>query len=462
MTTSPLQGAVQDGANAAPPTRAERRRLRRRRRTVLLSVLTLVALAVATVAVVLTLKTANMSSKVFGGGGSVVGLVAPANTPLRTDANGRVNVLIFGTSQDDPGHVQGEGGQGMWLTDAIQVLSIDPASGTAAMVAVPRDTWVKITDKCLVGSAGKINSVYECGTGHFDTEQAKIPDYQRVDARGADALAKAVGTVTGLVPQYWVHVNYTVLSTSVEAVGGIDVEIIGNGHEGIFDTGLDGDGCPHEQVSCRRVYYPRDGVYHLSGQQALDLARARGDVQPRSCQNFGLNGGDFDRQANQQKILSALRARAVSAGTLANPAALSGLIDALGDNVTTNLSTDEARTAVDLARRLGTMTSISLVDPAHPVLTTGSVGQVSVVKPVAGTFEYAAVHAYVQSRIAAITAAATGSTAAPSQSSSAPTSAPKGTTATTGGSGSGAPSSASPTTSRPKSTYEPPASCWGG
>ena len=280
-------------------SRRSRRERRRRRRARFLSIVAVVVVAVVTVAVVLTLKTAAMSGKVFGGGGSVVGLVAPADTPLKTDADGRVNVLIFGTSQDDVGHSQGEGGQGMWLTDAIQVLSIDPKTGTAAMVAIPRDTWVKVTGTCIVGTESKINAIYECATGHFETLQEKIPDYQAVDATGAQALAAAVGSVTGLVPQYWVHVNYTVLSTSVDAVGGIDVEIVGNGHEGIFDTGLDGAGCPHEAVGCRRVYYPRDGVYHIDGQHALDLARARGDVQARSCMNFGLNGGDFDRQANQ-------------------------------------------------------------------------------------------------------------------------------------------------------------------
>ena len=102
-------------SGAAPVESRRERRLRRRRRRV--AAWTALALAVATivtVSIVLVAKTASMSGKVFGGGGSIVGLVAPPNTPLRTDADGRVNVLIFGTSQDDVGHAQGEGGQGMW------------------------------------------------------------------------------------------------------------------------------------------------------------------------------------------------------------------------------------------------------------------------------------------------------------------------------------------------------------
>jgi len=325
------------------------------------------------------------------------------------------------------------------------------------MVSVPRDTWVKVTGKCIVGTAAKINALYECGTGEFDTPQAKIPDYQKLDATGAQALATAVGSITGLVPQYWVHVNYTVLRSAVDAVGGIDVEIVGNGHEGIFDTNADLD-CPHEDVSCRKVYYPRDGVYHLDGEHALNLARARGDANPRSCMQFGLSGGDFDRQANQQKIIVALKDRSVSAGTLANPAAINGLIDALGDNVTTNFSTDEAKTALSLARDLGTMSAISLVDPAQPVMTTGTISGQSVVLPVAGPANFTAVHRYIASRTTALTTRAPGTASTASTASAGTSSTPATTPAPPVP---GAPKTApAPAKATPKSTYEPPASCW--
>lgn len=403
----------------------------------------------------LTLKASSMSSKVFAGGGGVAGLVG-GGSPLRTDTTGRVNVLIFGTSQDDPAHAQGAGGQGMWLTDSIQLLSIDPVTRTAVMVSVPRDTWVKLGRKCIVGAEAKINAVYECATGVFDTAQAALPNYQALDQTGARALSAAVAEVTGKTPQYWVHVNYTVLRQAVDAVGGIDVQIVGNGHEGIFDTNADGE-CPNEDISCRQVYYPRDGVYHLDGIHALNLARARGDANPRGCMQFGLNGGDFDRQANQQKITVALKNRAASVGTLTNPTAINALIDALGDNVTTNLSTDEAKTALGLARDLGAMTSISLVDPARPVTTTGTISGQSVVRPVAGLFDYATIHRFIDSRIAAVQATQATSVPLGDQSTSNP-STPSATGAQTGGRPSG---SATPNKRpMPKSTYEPPASCW--
>jgi len=438
--------------------RRQRQRQRRRRRVIAWALISLV-LVLAGGGGFLLRKASSMSAKVFTGGGGVVGLVA-AGEPLATDANGRVNILVFGTSQDDPAHATGAGGQGMWLTDSIQVLSIDPASRTAVMVSIPRDTWVKLERKCVVGYEAKINAVYECATGVFSTPQAQVPDYGTLDQAGAKALVSAVHAVTGLQAQYWVHVNYTVLRSAVDAVGGIDVEIVGNGHEGIFDTNADLD-CPHEDVSCRKVYYPRDGVYHLDGEHALNLARARGDANPRSCMQFGLDGGDFDRQANQQKITVALKDRAVSAGTLANPAAINGLIDALGDNVTTNFSTDEAKTALSLARDLGTMSAISLVDPAQPVMTTGTISGQSVVLPVAGPANFTAVHRYIASRTTALTTRAPGT----ASTASAPSTASAGTSTTPATTPAppvpGAPKTApAPAKATPKSTYEPPASCW--
>ncbi|HOA02202.1 MAG TPA: LCP family protein [Dermatophilaceae bacterium] len=459
MTTGDPDPTASTGASpplASPATRAEaasERRIRHRRRRLILTVAAaIVVLIVGGVSGFLVVKASSMTSKVFAGGGGVAGLVG-GGAPLATGPDGRVNILIFGTSQDDAAHSTGSGGQGMWLTDSIQLLSINPVDHTAVMVAVPRDTWVKLGNKCVVGAAAKVNAVYECATGVFDKPQAEVPDYQQTDATGARALMAAVNTVTGIQPQYWVHINYTVLRTAVDAVGGIDVEIVGNGHEGIFDTNADG-GCPHEEVACRAVYYPRDGIYRIDGTHALSLARARGDGNPRSCMQFGLNGGDFDRQANQQKITVALKNRAVSAGTLANPAAVSGLIDALGDNVTTNLSTDEAKTAISLAREMGDMTPISLVDPAHPVMTTGTVSGQSVVHPLAGTFDYSAIHRFIDSRIHSIDPTSTATATATATSSGSATSAGPAASATP------STSAAADPTSSAKSTYERPASCW--
>lgn len=439
-----------DSAGGRPP-RARGRRFPRWGRITLIVVLVLVLGGAGW----LFLKTTQVSSKVFGGGGGVGGLLSGGD-PLQTDPHGRVNVLIFGTSQDDVGHSSGEGAQGMWLTDSMQLMSVNPKKHTAQLIAIPRDTWVKQDQKCEVGELTKINAVFECAAAgepdqpgylpsFFTSVQTKVPHYQQRERAGARALMKEVGAVTGLQPQYYVHVNYSVLRDTVDAVGGIKVDVVGDGHDGLFDTNLDHGDCANEDKKCRHVYYPHDGSYELDGVHALDLARARADgyspTNPHACMQFGLERGDFDRQANQQKIIDAMKVKAVSAGTLANPVKVDHLLNALGDNVRTDLSAGEAKTAINLVRQLGPLKSIDLLDPKHPVLTEGMESSQSVVEPAAGTFAYGSVHRYIQSQIELIENPPKPSSGSSPTSPSSPSS----------GSSSASPSA--------KSTYEPPITC---
>jgi LCP family protein required for cell wall assembly len=341
----------------------------------------------------LAVKSFIISGKLFNGG-SLLSLLTPGE-PLKVDSQGRTNIIIFGTSQDDSAHQNEVGGGGLWLTDSIQLMSIDQKAKTVKMVAIPRDLWVKL-DSCEVGDYSKINAVYECGSGLYNSSQNVTGDYKALDAAGAKALMARVQTVTGIQSQYFVHVNYSVLKQSVDAVGGIDVNIVGDGASGVYDTNFDWD-CSGGARTCKNVYYPHDGVYHLSGQQALYLARARGDYGAYSYLDFGLDRGDFDRQANQQKIIVALKSKAQSAGVLANPIALSKLLDALGNNVTMSFSAGEIKTLLDFSTKLPSsgLQSVSLVGDKNPVVATDMVAGQSVVVPTSGTYDYSSIINYL-------------------------------------------------------------------
>jgi hypothetical protein len=126
MTTGDPDPTASTGASpplASPATRAEaasERRIRHRRRRLILTVAAaIVVLIVGGVSGFLVVKASSMTSKVFAGGGGVAGLVG-GGAPLATGPDGRVNILIFGTSQDDAAHSTGSGGQG-GLTDSIQL-----------------------------------------------------------------------------------------------------------------------------------------------------------------------------------------------------------------------------------------------------------------------------------------------------------------------------------------------------
>ena len=313
-------------------------------------------------------------SKIFGG--NLFDVVAPAQ-PLKEDENGRSNILIFATSEDDPHDHDGAS-----LTDSIMIVSADQDKKVAAITSVPRDLWVEYDDSCDVGYEGKINAVFQCATGEDTKGNA---------ARGAQALRKKVGEVYGLDIQYSVQVGYAAVQQAVDAVGGVDITIESDDPRGILDRNFDWE-C---NFQCYYVKYP-NGPAHLDGKHALMLARARNDAG-----GYGLSRGNFDREVNQQKILVALRDKASNAGTLANPIAATQLIDSLGDNIRTNFVAAEIKTLIAIAKDTDQkkIDRFSLVDEDPAILTTGNVSGQSVVRPVAGLKDYSEIQAYIRKRL---------------------------------------------------------------
>jgi hypothetical protein len=174
-----------------------------------------------------------------------------------------------------------------------------------------------------------------------------------------------------------------VVIDAVNAVGGIDVKIESSHPDGIYDiaTGIN---------------YKNGQVVHMDGEEALAFSRAR-----NSHGGYGLGGGNFDREQNQQKVIKALREKAVSAGTLANLGAVTGLFDALGKNLRTNIATKEIRTLMALGSDIKSddIIQLSLVNEEEPLVTTGMYNGQSIVRPIAGLLDYSAIVAYVDKNV---------------------------------------------------------------
>jgi LCP family protein required for cell wall assembly len=313
------------------------------------------------------------TGRVFNGG--VLGLLG--NKPLKTDKYGRSNILVFGTTEDDPGH------PGSSLTDSIMFISVDQKKHNAFMISVPRDLWVKIPG-CTQYSEEKINAVYEC----FNSEMAKGGN----EMSGQQALRSVVGEKFGIDLQYSVHVNDTVLTGVVDAVGGIDIVIESPDPRGILDRNFDWR-CEYK---CYLVKWP-NGPAHLDGKHANFLAQARNDAG-----GYGLPRGNFDREANQRKIILATKNKASSVGFLANPIAITNLLNSLGNNVRTNIDTGEINTFVDIIKNTNSkdINSVSLADQTPAIFTTGTgPNGASIVQPAKGLYDYsdlvAITHAYL-------------------------------------------------------------------
>lgn len=334
--------------------------------------------------------------KFFIAGGSILkgnpfDILAQTNQPLKQDTNGRTNILVLGTSEDDPGHPAGN------LTDSMMILSLDQNKKNAYMISIPRDLYVKYGMACDSGYAGKINVYYSCAT-----------EGTGVDAQRAALMKEAsfIGDIVGLDIQYGVNVNYTVFRDVVKAIGGsITVTIESRDPAGQMDSNFDwkcGATYAKRIKNCpprgHFIDYP-NGPVTLDAEHALYLAQARGDIAP----TYGFEQSNFDREKNQQKILKAVREKALSFGVLTDVNKVTSLVTSLGDNLRTTFEYAEVRTLVSLAQSIKDtdINSISLIDGDNPVMTTGPVNGQSSVIPAAGTYDYSELQAYIKKSLSA-------------------------------------------------------------
>lgn len=357
----------------APVSKKDKKRRRPKlpRKKLIIRIAIVLLVIILAVAGYFGYKFFTASGKVFKG--NIVTAIFSKPKELKMDENGQTNVLLFGTSEDDPDH------DGEDLTDSIMVVSINQKQNYGFMVSIPRDLHVKYNKACVSGYQGKINVVYSCSKPSGE------------DA-GAEAIRKSVGEVVGLDIQYSAHLNYTVLRQAVDAVGGITVNIESSDPRGILDRNFDWD-CPKGGQTCFNVKYP-NGPAQLDGKHALYLARARGD-DPLG-RTYGLTRSNPDRQDNQRKILLALKDKASSAGVLANPVAVNNLLEAVGNNLRTNFDAEEIKTLIELAKNIKTedLSSISLEDKDKPLTTVSCFS--GNICPNAGPFNYSAIHALLQ------------------------------------------------------------------
>jgi LCP family protein required for cell wall assembly len=287
---------------------------------------------------------------------------------LKGENQGRVNILVAGDSSDDPGHA------GADLTDSIMVLSIDTKNNTGFMLSIPRDLWVNIPS---LGNQ-KINAANDV----TNFSQSGYP------SGGMGQLEQIVKTDLGVPIDYYALVNYDAFKDAVNAVGGITVNIQSPDPRGLYD-------------SFTNLKLP-NGEDTLSGQQALDLARARGDNEGDI--SYGFPGTDFDRTEHQRQMVVAIAKKSTSLGVLANPIKVSQLFSALSNNLQTDMDLQDVLRLAQISKslnlnNLGSYTySSSTTGATSPLLmgyTDPDSGQDALV-PSAGLGNYGQLQEYYQ------------------------------------------------------------------
>lgn len=302
----------------------------------------------------------DIIAKITGGQGNVFDLIFQDETyePLKTDENGRTNILAIGTSGFNMNGDEGDGTHdGAQLTDSIMVISLNQETGDVAMLSLPRD--LKASPTCT--ATGKINEVYWCNGGGGDISLEE-------EAAANQALMDEVGSILGIDFQYFAHLNWGSLVSIVNILEGITVTLDEDIEDYYYTGAIFQAGIP----------------YTIDGGQALGLARAR----------HGTSGGDFSRGASQQKILIGIKDK-IAEKSLSLSDLLS-LANTLGDNLRTSFSLDEIRTLGHLFSEFdfNNMRQVSLIEPER-LMTTGEINGISYVLPSAGVNNYGAIKKYV-------------------------------------------------------------------
>jgi LCP family protein required for cell wall assembly len=259
------------------------------------------------------------STKMFGSG-NLLQLITP--TSLKGADQGRVNVLVVGYSVDDPGH------PGASLTDSIMLLSMSSSSHKGYMLSVPRDLYVKIPGY----GYGKINEAYKDG--------------------GMSLLEQIIENNFNTHVDYYALVNYASVRETVNALGGIAVNVQSPDPRGLYDPNISpADGGPLRLSN---------GPQELDGQTALNLTRARGDAYG----SYGFPQADFNRTEHQRQVFAAIKEQ-LSWKLILDPRKNGEVFDAMADNVKTDMQLSEVRPLYQLFRSIPNdqLQSVSLNRP---------------------------------------------------------------------------------------------------
>lgn len=219
--------------------------------------------------------------------------------------NQRINIALYGYG--GPGH------DGPYLSDSIMVVSIQPHSGAppqVAEVSIPRDWYVPMYDASGKKiDEGRINQAYSDGMAN--------------GGQGGPVADAALSRLLGIPISYYIGVDFTAFRQAVDAVGGIEIDV----PVGFTDTQY-----PSCDADCgyMTIHFTA-GPQRMNGATALEYARSRhGDNG---------QGSDFSRSHRQQLVLAALKSKVLSVGGIGH---LPDLLNALGGNVDTNMSIDDA------------------------------------------------------------------------------------------------------------------------
>uniref|UniRef100_A0A7C4TLB7 LytR family transcriptional regulator n=1 Tax=candidate division WWE3 bacterium TaxID=2053526 RepID=A0A7C4TLB7_UNCKA len=317
-----------------------------------------------------------------------VSIVSNVATPKIKESDGRTNVLVMGIDR------RSNGAETAVLTDTLLFASIGRLDGKVSMISLPRDLWVE-------ANAGK--------GPHF----MKINAVYSVD--GVDELKRVVEEVLGMPAHYYVTVDFSLFKKAIDILGGIEINV----EHAFIDyeypvEGREADLCGRSAEDIKKmedqptsVVFPcryervefKTGAQKMDGDTALKYARSR--------KGNNNEGTDFARAHRQQKVIMAVKDKALSLDTILDINKIKELYDTYSENVETNISFEDMKGFYLLSQRtdISSVRSIVLDDRSgadeggllyHPT-DSSLYGGAYVLIPKAT--DYSQIRAYVQKYI---------------------------------------------------------------
>jgi LCP family protein required for cell wall assembly len=184
----------------------------------------------------------------------------------------RVNILLLGIDKrPDETYAR---------TDTMILITVDPTTGKAGMLSIPRDLLATIPGY----GETRINAA------HYTGDKDGYPG-------GGPALAmKTVQYNLGVPVHFYVRVDFDGFRRIIDTLGGVDINV----PQAIDDPKYPDDNYGYDPFSIQ------PGLQHLDGDMTLKYARTRATL-----------GSDFDRAHRQQLVLLAVREKALAVGVIA-------------------------------------------------------------------------------------------------------------------------------------------------
>lgn len=209
-------------------------------------------------------------------------------------------------------------------SDVNIIMSVNTNTKEVLLTTTPRDSYVPIAD----GGNNQRDKLTHAGL------------------YGVDASIHTLENLYGINIDYYARINFTSFLRLIDLVGGVDVY--------------------NDQAFISHIGKMRFdiGTLHMNSEKALAFVRER----------YSLANGDFDRAANQQKVIAAL------IGKLTQPANLSkagAILSELSTSLQTNMPFDAIMTLVNAQLESGGAYQVT----SQALRTTGAMGLPSYAMP---------------------------------------------------------------------------------